>query len=47
MTNVTIFGAGNMGTVIDSVLSAGGATVEHLTSTDTGGDPPPPSAATW
>jgi predicted dinucleotide-binding enzyme len=34
MTSVTIFGAGNMGTAIDSVLSAGGATVDHIRSAD-------------
>ena len=27
MANVTIFGAGNMGTAIDEVLTAGGSTV--------------------
>jgi predicted dinucleotide-binding enzyme len=32
MTSVTIFGSGNMGTAIDDVLTAGGATVEHLTT---------------
>src|SRR6476661_2000578 len=35
MTRVTIFGSGNMGTAIDSVLSAGGADVEHIGSADT------------
>jgi 8-hydroxy-5-deazaflavin:NADPH oxidoreductase len=35
MTNVTIFGKGNMGTAIDGVLSKGGATVTHLDSSDT------------
>ena len=35
MTNVTIFGKGNMGTAIASVLSKGGATVTHITSSDT------------
>jgi hypothetical protein len=30
MTNVTIFGTGNMGSAIASVLSAGGASVEHI-----------------
>jgi len=34
MTNVTIFGSGNMGTAIDEVLSAGGAEVEHIGSAD-------------
>jgi 8-hydroxy-5-deazaflavin:NADPH oxidoreductase len=34
MTNVTIFGSGNMGAAIDSVLSAGGASVDHITSSD-------------
>lgn len=35
MTNVTIFGSGNMGTAIAGVLTAGGATVDHLGSADT------------
>ena len=35
MTSVTIFGSGNMGTAIDSVLTAGGADVEHIGSADT------------
>lgn len=35
MTNVTIFGSGNMGTAIAGVLTAGGAEVEHIGSTDT------------
>jgi 8-hydroxy-5-deazaflavin:NADPH oxidoreductase len=35
MTEVTIFGKGNMGSAIDGVLSAGGATVTHITSADT------------
>jgi predicted dinucleotide-binding enzyme len=30
MTNVTIFGTGNMGSAIASVLSAGGASIEHI-----------------
>jgi predicted dinucleotide-binding enzyme len=30
MTNVTIFGSGNMGTAIASVLAAGGASVQHI-----------------
>jgi predicted dinucleotide-binding enzyme len=34
MTSVTIFGAGNMGTAIDDVLTAGGATVDHIRSAD-------------
>jgi predicted dinucleotide-binding enzyme len=34
MTNVTIFGSGNMGTAIDSVLTSGGAVVEHIGSAD-------------
>ena len=37
MADVTIFGAGNMGTAIDSVLSAGGATVDHIRSADSPG----------
>jgi predicted dinucleotide-binding enzyme len=32
MTNVTIFGSGNMGTAIASVITAGGASVEHIGS---------------
>lgn len=36
MTNVTIFGTGNMGTAIASVLAAGGASVDHLGSEVTG-----------
>ena len=32
MTSVTIFGSGNMGSAIGDVLTAGGATVEHLTT---------------
>ncbi len=32
MTNVTIFGDGNMGTAIASVLAGGGATVGHITT---------------
>jgi 8-hydroxy-5-deazaflavin:NADPH oxidoreductase len=34
MANVTIFGAGNMGTAIESVLTAGGAAVDHIRSAD-------------
>ena len=36
MTSVTIFGAGTMGTAIDRVLTAGGASVDHITSSDHG-----------
>ena len=35
MTRATIFGAGNMGTAIAGILTAGGASVEHITSGDT------------
>jgi len=35
MTNVTIFGKGNMGTAIAGVLGQGGATVTHIGSEDT------------
>ena len=34
MTDVTIFGKGNMGAAIADVLTTGGATVTHLTSAD-------------
>ena len=34
MTNVTIFGKGNMGTAIAGVLGQGGATVTHIGSDD-------------
>src|SRR5215217_7925911 len=34
MTTVTIFGSGNMGTAIDQVLTAGGASVDHIRSAD-------------
>ncbi len=34
MATVTIFGSGNMGTAIDHVLSAGGATVQHIGKAD-------------
>jgi predicted dinucleotide-binding enzyme len=34
MADVTIFGAGNMGTAIDKVLNTGGATVDHIRSDD-------------
>jgi predicted dinucleotide-binding enzyme len=34
MTDVTIFGKGNMGTAIAAVLTKGGATVSHITSDD-------------
>jgi predicted dinucleotide-binding enzyme len=37
MTNVTIFGSGNMGSAIDSVLTAGGASVDHIGSADSPG----------
>jgi predicted dinucleotide-binding enzyme len=37
MTNVTIFGTGNMGSVIAGLLSAGGASVDHITSSDSAG----------
>ncbi len=36
MTKATIFGDGNMGTAIAGILTAGGATVEHITTTDQG-----------
>ena len=39
MTSVTIFGRGNMGTAIGDVLTAGGATVEHLTTSSAPGTP--------
>ena len=35
MTDVTIFGKGNMGTAIAAVLRKGAATVTHITSDDT------------
>ncbi|UTX53126.1 NADPH-dependent F420 reductase [Leucobacter aridicollis] len=38
MTNFTIFGTGNMATAIAGVLTAGGATVAHIGSADTGAD---------
>lgn len=34
MSTITIFGSGNMGTAIDTVLTAGGATVQHIGSQD-------------
>ena len=34
MTSVTIFGTGAMGTAIADVLTAGGATVDHVRSSD-------------
>ena len=34
MTNVTIFGSGNMGSAIGELLTAGGATVDHIGSAD-------------
>ena len=36
MTNVTIFGDGNMGSAIAGLLTAGGATVDHITTADNG-----------
>jgi 8-hydroxy-5-deazaflavin:NADPH oxidoreductase len=36
MTNVTILGVGNMGDAIGGVLSEGGASVDHISSSDTG-----------
>jgi hypothetical protein len=42
MANVTIFGAGNMRTSIDEVLTAGDATVDHIRSAD----PPGPVMVT-
>jgi predicted dinucleotide-binding enzyme len=36
MTNATIFGDGNMGSAIAGVLTAGGATVNHITTSDNG-----------
>lgn len=36
MATVTIFGAGNMGGAIAAVLAAGGASVNHITSSETG-----------
>lgn len=35
MTSITIFGTGNMGTAIASVLKDGGATTQHISSGDT------------
>ena len=35
MTAITIFGTGNMATAIAGVLTAGGATVQHIGHTDT------------
>jgi predicted dinucleotide-binding enzyme len=34
MTSVTIFGSGQMGSAIDGVLTAGGASVDHIGSAD-------------
>lgn len=34
MTSTTIFGTGNMGTAIGALLTAGGADVQHIGSTD-------------
>jgi predicted dinucleotide-binding enzyme len=36
MTSFTIFGKGNMGSAIASVVSAGGASVEHIDTTSNG-----------
>jgi len=36
MADVTIFGDGNMGSAIAGVLTAGGATVDHITTADQG-----------
>lgn len=36
MTNVTIFGTGNMGSAIAGVLAAGGASVDHIGTDGTG-----------
>jgi 8-hydroxy-5-deazaflavin:NADPH oxidoreductase len=36
MATVTIFGDGNMGSAIAGVLTAGGATVDHITTADRG-----------
>jgi predicted dinucleotide-binding enzyme len=36
MTNVTIFGTGNMGSAIAGVLAAGGASVDHIGTEGTG-----------
>lgn len=36
MTSFTIFGSGNMGSAINSVVTAGGASVEHIGSQETG-----------
>ena len=36
MTQATIFGDGNMGTAIAGILTAGGMTVEHITTSDQG-----------
>ena len=36
MTNVTIFGTGNMGTAIASVLASGGASINHIDTDATG-----------
>jgi 8-hydroxy-5-deazaflavin:NADPH oxidoreductase len=36
MANVTIFGDGNMGSAIAGILTAGGASVDHLTTADNG-----------
>jgi 8-hydroxy-5-deazaflavin:NADPH oxidoreductase len=36
LTSVTIFGDGNMGSAIAGVLTAGGATVDHITTANNG-----------
>jgi 8-hydroxy-5-deazaflavin:NADPH oxidoreductase len=36
MANVTIFGDGNMGSAIAGILTAGGASVNHITTADNG-----------
>jgi predicted dinucleotide-binding enzyme len=36
MTNVTIFGTGNMGSAIAGVFAAGGASVDHISTETTG-----------
>ena len=38
MTTVTIFGNGNMGAALDGLLTGGGATVDHITSSDSNSD---------
>ena len=34
MSAITIFGSGNMGTALDGLFTAGGATVQHISSAD-------------